>query len=305
MEVLGIDVGSTVAKFAILDGEDYTIKALFSSRLYGDPIKCVKDVFKNNELISENMHMAVTGSSRNLIGDIYKVELTKPEIVAHIYGINSYLDKNDVVFEIGGQDSKIIMLHNKVVSNFRMNSNCAAGTGAFIESQARRFGLTVQELDELGMESKEYIDLNAKCATFLESSLINLQRNGKSKEILSATIFNAIANNYIASMSQGINFDEYDNIYFIGGVAKLKSMRQAFERLLKREVIVPDNCEYMGAIGAATFLIKRKDNIKDNNENIKVDQCKGCHNRCILKGIEVNGKVVYVGGLCGRHELNT
>ena len=246
---------------------------------------------------------AVTGSSRNLIGDNYGAELIKPEIIAHVYGVKGILGTNDLIFEIGGQDSKLIMLHDKVISNFRMNSNCAAGTGSFIEAQARRFGLSLQEMDELAQMSDEYVELNAKCATFLESSLINLQRNGTEKKQLAATIFNSLAKNYLASMCQDIRLEEYQNIVFIGGVAKLYSMKKSFERITGRNIIVPPYCEYMGAIGMALMLIGRKNSKMTLGDDlgVKVIQCKDCLNRCMLNGIMVEKSMVYVGGLCGKH----
>ena len=257
--------------------------------------------------MSNYSSVAVTGSSRSLIASYLNADLSKPEILAHVYGVWSYDIQPDLLIEIGGQDSKLILLKKNIISNFRMNSNCAAGTGAFIESQARRYGVSVEEMDEIAQKSDTYVQLNAKCVTFLESALIDLQRRGASKNSLYMAVFNSLCKNYMSSLCQDINIDSYKNIAFIGGVAKISSMKLCFERLLKKEIFVPANCEYMGAVGAVQLLLKKNSTSseKTGNGNIMIKQCTGCENRCLLNETTLNnGKQIFTGGLCGKYITN-
>lgn len=304
MKVLGIDIGSTVAKFAIYQTENQELK-LFSYRVNGDPINCIENALRTNKELESYTHMAVTGSSRNLIAEKFNAILIKPEIIAHVYGIWSQNIFPDIIIEIGGQDSKLILLNKNIVSNFRMNSNCAAGTGAFIESQARRYNISVDELDFEAQTSMSEIQLNAKCATFLESALIDLQRKGIPKNAIYMSIFNSLCNNYLSSMAQDIDWNVFKNIVFIGGVARLSSMKTCFEKLLGKKIFVPNNCEYMGSIGMVKLLLENMDQ-SSNDKMIPADngvkQCFDCDNRCVLKKIKLNdGNAIYVGGLCQKH----
>lgn len=303
MKTLGIDVGSTMAKFALYDSDSGDLK-LASYRVNGDPVDCVKNVFKDTKDFQDYSYMAVTGSSRYLIAEQFNAILTKPEILAQVYGIWSQELSPDLIIEIGGQDSKLILLKNNTICNFRMNSNCAAGTGAFIESQARRYGITVEELDALAQVSKSNIQLNAKCATFLESSLIDLQRKGTPKNDVYMSVFAALCQNYLASMSSDIDWNLYPNIVFVGGVAKLHSMRSNFEKLLGRQILVPEKCEYMGAIGMIELLranINEQPKKEPNTLGPEAKQCHDCPNGCVLsKVVSDDGSDIYVGGLCNK-----
>lgn len=300
MGTIGIDVGSTVAKFARVENDNSEIE-LYSCKLYGNPLECVKKVFQETGLCHGDEKICVTGSSRNLVGDYYHAEVIKPEIIAHVYGIQDHLSESDMIIEIGGQDSKLILLQNGIITNFRMNSNCAAGTGSFIEAQARRYGLALEELNELAKNDTKPFRLNAKCATFLESSLINLQRTGVQLPQLAKTIFWTLANNYITSLCDGVDIEKYKDIFFIGGVAKLSEMRIAFQEVLGREIITPENCEYMGAIGMLKLADKKpmQEIPKEESDCI---ECQNCENHCVLNGITINGVTSYIGGICGKHD---
>jgi ribulose kinase len=106
-------------------------------------------------------------------------------------------------------------------------------------------------------------------------------------------------------MCNDICIDEYDNIYFVGGVAKIKYMKKSFEKVLNRKIIVPENCEYTGAIGIAKILQIALRKSRDDNKKCERIQCEDCNNSCELKKIIVNGQVKYEGGLCGKYGGST
>lgn len=230
--------------------------------------------------------------------------MTKSEILAHMHGVTHFVKSPDVIFEIGGQDSKCVVLKNGVISEFFMNSSCAAGTGAFIEAQARRLGVSIVELNNLAMNASKPVVLNSKCAVFLESSLIELQRNGERKENIAMAIFMSLAKNYIENVAQSVTFHQGDVIVFVGGVAKLDSMRHALEQILKMKLLVPSLCEYTGALGVAlTLLHDDMGELNCDNNGIIIKQCTGCINRCLLNGLQTDTGIIYYGGLCGKYQF--
>ena len=298
MNILGIDVGSTVAKFALID-HNSNVVFLCSKKINGDPVKCVHYMLERykKELIYDEV--AITGSSRNLIAQEINATLTKTEILAHICGVLYYYPNAKTIIEIGGQDSKYIAVENGIVSDFRMNAVCAAGTGAFIESQAYKFGVTINEMDEIAITSNNHIELKAKCGILLESAIINLQRTGVNKDDIMHSVFLSLANNYYNTLCNDI--DVGDEIVFIGGVAKIKTMRKCFEKIFSRQIIVPENCEYMGAIGIALLLKNEYDcNSKFLSSDIEYKQCNRCINRCFLNVLKTETGYYLSGGLCDK-----
>ena len=140
---LGIDIGSISTKGVILDNDN---NILASTYLWteGNPIKAVKKVLKNlEEQLKEDIKVTsvgTTGSARKLIGTMLGAASIKNEITAHAIGTLSKYPDIRTILEIGGQDSKIILLDNGIVTDYAMNTLCAAGTGSFLSSQAKRLG---------------------------------------------------------------------------------------------------------------------------------------------------------------------
>lgn len=302
MSILGIDVGSTVAKFAIIR-ENFHIDYLYSLRIYGDPIKCVKLAIQSHEQLQNYKKCAITGSSRNLVAQYLNATITKPEILAHIYGVLHFVPSAKTIIEIGGQDSKLILVKKGIISDFKINSVCAAGTGSFIESQANRFGLSVEQMDDLAMSSESPVELHTKCGIFLESAAISLQKNGTKREDIAMTIFSALAQNYVTTLCNNLSIE--DDVVFVGGVAKLKSMKKSFEQILSKKIICPDNCNFMGAIGVAFILLDELRNNQDvvvncNNRFFDIKQCNGCMNRCLLNVVNTENGQMLSGGLCDK-----
>lgn len=299
MKIVGVDAGSTMLKFAVFD--ENNIESLKSYRIAGDPICATNNML--NELKSNDFYFGVTGSSRKLVGDYLGAMIIKPEIIAHLRGVKLPHEGKSLVFEIGGQDSKLLVIENGKIQNFKMNSNCAAGTGSFIEAQSRRFNMSVEEFDMLAISSFEKSrEINTKCATFLESALINLQRQGVSKDVIALTVFHSLARNYVDTMCNDICIDEYENIYFVGGVAKIKYMKKIFEKMLNKNIIVPENCEYTGAMGMGKILRTFLKNAKKEIHKVEKIQCEDCDNRCVLKKVVANEYIKYEGCLCGKYD---
>ena len=126
--------------------------------------------------------VGVTGSGRELAGAMVDADVVKNEITAHGMAVLQSIPTAQTILEIGGQDSKIILLRNGVVSDFAMNTVCAAGTGSFLDRQAARLNIPIQEFGSLALNSRSPIRIAGRCAVFAESDMIHKQQMGCSSE---------------------------------------------------------------------------------------------------------------------------
>ena len=147
---LGVDIGSISTKAVIIDDNNNIIlsKYIWTE---GNPIEAVKKIISEfKEKIPSDIKIVgvgTTGSARRLIGSILNANIIKNEITAHAIGTLNFHPEVRTIIEIGGQDSKIILLDNEIVTDYAMNTLCAAGTGSFLSSQAKRLGIPIEELD--------------------------------------------------------------------------------------------------------------------------------------------------------------
>ena len=285
---LGVDIGSISTKAVIIDG-DNTILASVYLETEGNPIVAVKKVISSlkRQLDFDNYRVVAvgtTGSARKLIGTLLGACVIKNEITAHAVGTTSIIPDVRTIFEIGGQDSKIILLKDGIVSDYAMNTLCAAGTGSFLSSQARRLGLAVEDFGEIALKSRHPANIAARCTVFAESDLVHKAQLGTSKEDLVAGLVRSVAMNYLNNVGKGKKI--YGPIVFQGGVSKNIGVVKAFEELTGQDIIVDDNSHLMGALGVA-ILAKRSGEVKEFDFDIedvsfetKGRNCYGCSNNC-------------------------
>ena len=297
---LGIDIGSISTKGVIIDNEE---KIIASSYLYteGSPIDAVKRLIfelKKQMNLSEYKVVSVgtTGSARKLIGTILGASVIKNEITAHAVGTTSIIPDVRTIFEIGGQDSKIILLEDMIVTDYAMNTLCAAGTGSFLSSQAKRLGISVSDFGKIALTSKNPTDIAARCTVFAESDLVHKAQMGHKKEDIVAGLCKAVVNNYLNNVGKGKKIKT--PIVFQGGVSKNVGVIKAFEDAVGQKVIVDDNSHLMGALGVAILAKKsRKEtdfsfDIEDVNFETKGINCKGCSNNCEIICVSRNNKII-------------
>lgn len=308
---LGIDIGSISTKGVVIDENNNIIA---SSYLYteGSPITATKKVIKElkKRIDLSKYHVVgvgTTGSARKLIGTLLGANVIKNEITAHAIGTISVYPKVRTIFEIGGQDSKIIILNNGIVTDYAMNTLCAAGTGSFLSSQAKRLGIPIEEFGKLALTSSNPTKIAARCTVFAESDLVHKSQIGHKKEDIMMGLCNAIVNNYLGNVGKGKQIME--PIVFQGGVSKNIGVVKAFERITGKRVIVPNNSHLMGALGVA-ILSKDKEEIdfSFDIENIKFEtkgrECEGCSNNCeVTFVLRDNVLVDSWGNRCPRGEM--
>lgn len=285
---LGIDIGSISTKGVIIDSNN---KIICSKYLWteGNPIRAVTNLLKELEKdFDKNKYKIVsvgtTGSARKLIGVILKASIIKNEITAHAIGTLSLYPDTRTIFEIGGQDSKIILIENGIVTDYAMNTLCAAGTGSFLSSQAKRLGIDVEEFGDFALQSKNPTNIAARCTVFAESDLVHKVQIGHSKIDIVAGLCKAVVSNYLNNVGKGKKI--ISPIVFQGGVSKNKGVVKAFENAIKKDIIVDDNGHLIGALGVA-ILAKRSNletlfdfNIVDTHFKTKGIECKRCSNNC-------------------------
>lgn len=308
---LGIDIGSISTKGVVIDENN---KILASSYLYteGNPISATKKVVKDlkNKLnLNEYKVVGVgtTGSARKLIGTILGANTIKNEITAHAIGTTSIYPEVRTIFEIGGQDSKIIILDNGVVTDYAMNTLCAAGTGSFLSSQAKRLGIPIEDFGKVALTSTNPTKIAARCTVFAESDLVHKSQIGHKKEDIVAGLCHAIVNNYLNNVGKGKTVTP--PIVFQGGVSKNIGVVKAFEKITGYHIHVDENSHLMGALGVAILSKKKEEvdfsfNIEDIIYETKGIECHGCSNNCeIIKIMKDKELIDAWGNRCPKGEL--
>lgn len=306
---LGVDIGSISTKAVIIDENN---KIIASKYLYteADPINAVKRLIielkdeidlKKYKVVS----VGTTGSARKLIGTILKASIIKNEITAHAIGTTSIYKDVRTIFEIGGQDSKIIILEDGIVTDYAMNTLCAAGTGSFLSSQAGRLGIKVEDFGSIALKSKKPTNIAARCTVFAESDLVHKAQMGHKKEDIVAGLCRAVASNYLNNVGKGKRIKA--PIVFQGGVSKNIGVKKAFEELTGEEIIVDKNSHLMGALGVA--IMAKKSGLERefdfDIENILFEtrglECHRCSNNCEIICVCKNNKIIDAwGNRCDR-----
>ncbi len=310
---LGVDVGSVSINIVLVDQQNNVISSQYL-RGNGQPLDSVKKGLANlNREFGDGIvikGVGVTGSGRQLTGVLLGADIVKNEITAHAKAAVSIVPEARTIFEIGGQDSKIILLKEGMVVDFAMNTVCAAGTGSFLEHQAERLGVPIEEFGELALTASRNVRIAGRCTVFAESDMISKQQYGFSKPEIINGLCEALVRNYINNLGRGKKLEP--PFVFQGGVAANKGIRHAFEKEVGYEVVIPEYYNVMGAIGAA-ILAKEHIAARGGKTNFRgfdgaADSfsptsfnCESCDNYCEVIKVDLNNKTVAMwGDRCGK-----
>ena len=311
---LGVDVGSVSTNLVVIDDKNEVLVSLYI-RTRGQPIKAVQDGLKQvASEISDSITIqgvGTTGSARQFTSILVGADSVKNEITAHAVAASAMVPGVQTVLEIGGQDSKIILLRQGVVTDFAMNTVCAAGTGSFLDQQASRLNIPIEEFGGLALQSKAAVRIAGRCSVFAESDMIHKQQLGHSLEDIVSGLCEALVRNYLNNVGKGK--EVISPIAFQGGVAANVGIKAAFERALGQEVIIPKYFDVMGAIGAA--ILARDAVKKTKRTNFKgfdaskfkykagSFECKGCSNLCeVIEIFHDELVIARWGDRCGKWE---
>jgi len=315
---LGIDVGSISTNLVLLD-EDCGLLHKEYLRSHGRPMKAMQDGLR---AIKRSLRGGVqikgvgtTGSGRWLAGILAGADVIKNEITAQAVAALHFEPQTQTIIEIGGQDSKNIILRNGIIIDFAMNTVCAAGTGSFLDQQAFRLGIPIETFGQHALGAKKPVKIASRCTVFAESDMIHKQQIGHTVEDIIAGLCEALVRNYLNNLVKGQELRE--PILFQGGVAANLGMKVAFERVLGKGLIVPPHFEVMGAIGAALLAREAiKPGVKTRFRGFEVGEspyaltgfeCEGCPNGCEIMEVRIPGapgqeRLVRWGDRCGKWE---
>jgi predicted CoA-substrate-specific enzyme activase len=306
---LGVDVGSVSTKLAVLD-ENGELVAHSYSPTQGNPVTAVqqglKQIRRHLPVAADISGVATTGSARHLAGVVVGADLVKNEITSQAVAALYFYPEVQTVIEIGGQDSKIIIIRDGLVTDFGMNTVCAAGTGSFLDHQAQRLNISIEELSQLAVSSKTPVAISGRCTVFAESDMIHKQQTGHRTGDIVYGLCRSLAGNYLSDV--GLRKDIKPPIVFQGGVAFNQGIIRALEAELGIEIIVPPHHEIMGAVGAALLVAEEPESGQSNFNGFCVTEsdyqassfeCQSCNYQCQIAQLRLDGNVLTRwGGHC-------
>lgn len=315
---LGADIGSVSSNFVLLD-VNLRVRAKAYLRTEGHPVNAIRQgyILLRDEMAPKDKIAGVgaTGSGRHLADVMLGADVVKNEITTHAVAACNYNPDCQTVIEIGGQDSKIIVLREGIVYDFAMNTVCAAGTGSFLDQQAARLGLPIEHLGERALNSSHPVRIAGRCGVFAESDMIHKQQMGYPMGDILMGLCEALVRNYLNNVGKGKKI--MSPVVFQGGVAANRGIRKAFEKALNTPVLVPENHDVMGAIGAAILAHEEMlqkmgpSNFKGDGFVLQGDfktrsvDCKGCPNLCEVACIMRDGQALaYWGDRCRKWETS-
>jgi predicted CoA-substrate-specific enzyme activase len=270
---LGFVVGSTSTKSVAVDPDGEVVRG-FYTRTRGAPVEAVRRLLGAMKKsfgggLPPLEAAGVTGSGRAMIASLFRADLAVNEITAHAAAAVRLSPEVDTIIEIGGQDSKLTLLRSGAVSFSQMNYVCAAGTGSFIEEQATRLGMSLEELADRAFAGRAPLTSD-RCTVYMERDLSVLLGEGYSPSALAAAVLYSVRDNYLSKVVQRRPLGR--SIVFQGATARNKALVAAFEEALHRPISVSPYCHLTGAYGAALLAVEAfysKDNTKNTKEDTK------------------------------------
>ncbi len=248
---LGIDVGSTTVKLAVIDSNNKLVYANYE-RHHTDIRATAKELFARAQQVVGNasMRVSITGSGGMLLATWLDLEFVQ-EVIASKRAVETLIPQTDCAIELGGEDAKIIYFDNGIEQ--RMNGTCAGGTGAFIDQMASLLKTDASGLNELAKDATHIYPIASRCGVFAKSDVQPLLNEGAAPADIAASIFQAVANQTVSGLACGHPIRGY--VAFLGGPLQyLSELRERFYITLNLDEehrIVPKNAHLFVATGAA------------------------------------------------------
>jgi predicted CoA-substrate-specific enzyme activase len=319
---IGIDGGSTSTKAVLLD-ENGTILCKSYQLSNGNPIQDTIEMFENlrGQVEAQNANLevlgvATTGYAKDILKDVLKADVALVETVAHTESALKFYEDPHVIVDVGGQDIKIIILHNGRVKDFKLNTQCSAGNGYFLQSTAEGFGLSVNQYADLAFSAQAMPVFGYGCAVFMQSDIVNFQRQGWRAEEILAGLAAVLPKNVFLYVASIPNLAALGSRFVLQGgtqnnlavvKAEVDFIRNSFRATGKQpEIIVHEHCGESGAIGAAqeslrlwrngqqsTFIgLEAVRKIEYRTTRNEATRCYFCKNNCLRTFIDVRTEPV-------------
>lgn len=270
--VLGIDFGSTTGKAVILDQDGKIAAAQVSQKgaVSDEGVKAALTAALDEAGIglTEIVRAVATGYGRRML-DI--ADRTITEITCHARGAVCMVPEARMVLDIGGQDSKVIAIDaSGLVTQFTMNDRCAAGTGKFLETLARAVNVELADMGPLALEAKDNLQVTSMCATFAETEVIALLAEGIPRVEVLGGVHAAMAKRTVGLVSR---VGKREPMVMTGGVARNPAAVRHIEQALGISLILPDQPQIAGALGAALFALDdyRQEGVSRRNADAAIE----------------------------------
>ncbi|MBV8629488.1 MAG: hypothetical protein JOZ83_01100, partial [Silvibacterium sp.] len=315
---IGIDGGSTSTKAALLSTDgDILCKTYQLSN--GNPIEDTIEMFeKLREQVEskgatlEVLGVGTTGYAKDILRDVLHADVALVETVAHTESALKFYDDPHVIIDVGGQDIKLIVLKDGRVKDFKLNTQCSAGNGYFLQSTAEGFGMKVEEFADIAFSAKSMPSFGYGCAVFMQSDIVNFQRQGWRSEEILAGLADVLPKNVFLYVASIPNLATLGSRFVLQGgtqnnmavvKAEVDFIKSSFRANGKEpEIIVHEHCGESGAIGAAqealrlwkngretTFIgLEAVANIRYRTTRNEDTRCYFCKNNCLRTFIDVD-----------------
>lgn len=311
---LGLDVGSTTTKLALIDSDNYLLYTDYANN-EGSPLQsAVKMLRKMYECLPEGVgiaYSAVTGYGENLVKAALEVDIGEVETVAHYTAADYFLPGVNFILDIGGQDMKCLKVSKGIIESIMLNEACSSGCGSFIETFARSLDMDVEEFASLGLLAKAPADLGSRCTVFMNSKVKQAQKEGISLGDIAAGLSYSVIKNALYKVIKIRDTEEIgEKIIVQGGTFLNDTIVRSLEKIIGKEIIRPDISGIMGAFGAAMIAQKSwqegkqsklisQDKLYEFSIDSDITRCQGCANNCLLTINKFgDGKKFITGNRC-------
>ncbi|MCD7738201.1 MAG: acyl-CoA dehydratase activase-related protein, partial [Lachnospiraceae bacterium] len=327
---LGIDSGSTTSKMVLMDEKERVIDRFYASnggqalQVVCDGIRGFYEKYEKQGIRLRILGVGTTGYGEKMLAKAFGADYHIVETVAHATGAVRFFPKATFLLDIGGQDMKAIWLEDGVITNIMLNEACSSGCGSFLETFAESLNIPVENISNEAFASEHPARLGSRCTVFMNSTIINEQRNGKSPRDIMAGLCRSIIENVFTKVVRVSNTDTLgDCVVVQGGTFNNAAVLRALEEYLGRKVHLAPYSGEMGALGAAmltrnhieeygyadqkgTSFIGRE-GLKDFHYETRTGVvCPGCANHCSRTVISFSdGKYYVTGNRCERGEVLT
>ncbi|MCD8056092.1 MAG: acyl-CoA dehydratase activase [Clostridiales bacterium] len=325
---LGIDSGSTTSKFVLVDENERVVDRFYSNNR-GEPLAVVRDGltemrqrYRSRGIELEIVGLGTTGYGESLFAKAFGADFHIVETVSHAEGCKKFFPDVSFVLDIGGQDMKAIWIDDGVVTNIMLNEACSSGCGSFLENFAASLGIPTENIADAAFKSEDPAILGSRCTVFMNSTIINEQREGKLPEDIMAGLCRSIIENVFTKVVRITNTDSLgDKIVVQGGTFKNRAVLCALEEYLGHKVTLAPYPGEMGAYGAAILTKRHIDEVGYANgvstsfigldavadftyETMTGVRCRKCANQCSRTVMKFgNGGVWVTGNRCERGEF--
>ncbi len=315
---VGLDGGSTSTKAALLDEDrNVLVKAYQLSK--GNPIEDTKDILgalkeqvEDAGATLEVLGIGTTGYAKDILKDVLRADVALVETVAHTESALHFFSDVDVIVDVGGQDIKLIVIKNRQVKDFKLNTQCSAGNGYFLQSTAETFGYDVRQYADIAFGAEAMPTFGYGCAVFMQSDIVDFQRQGWKPEEIMAGLAAVLPKNIWLYVAQMPNLAALGTNFVLQGgtqhnLAAVKSQVDFIEQRfagkdVAAKITVHPHCGESGAIGAAIeagrlygrghrteFIgIDRIQEVTYTSHRSEDTRCYFCKNRCLRTFIDVN-----------------